>query len=110
MNSRSCRHEKKLVPSYHVTAFRKCTATGTIRRHLYENHLPEWVQICDRLRIPITAKLAVPLVEEYRLAQDPSYVEARPEDLRREFTKEAFVEAVVEWIISDDQVCGFVCA
>lgn len=100
-------HEKKVASSHRVTTFRKSTATGSIRRHLYENHLADWVHVCDGLKIPITAKLAVPgpLVEEYRLAQDPRYTkESGPEDLRREFSKEAFVEAILQWIISDDQV------
>jgi hypothetical protein len=42
------------------------TATGTLRKHLYEVHCDTWVRDCDKRGIEITAKEAQPAIMAYR--------------------------------------------
>jgi hypothetical protein len=64
---------------------------------------------CDRLKIDITDKKALPFVEDYRKRKnqhirDRRTTAAEPDKSRTEFSQAAFVDAIVEWIVSDDQV------
>jgi hypothetical protein len=89
--------------SYPITKFGIRTATGPIRRHLYDNHLSEWVSGCDRLGIKITAKEALDIVNAFRQGS------AGPTTIhRKSFSNEAFVDAISELIIADDLVYNFV--
>jgi hypothetical protein len=77
-----------------------------LRRHLYENHLDSWVLGCDKLDIPIAnSKEAQRYVAEYRKRHGQGNTNG-PErtDERRRFSQEAFVDAVMEFIVADDQV------
>ncbi|KAK7040966.1 hypothetical protein R3P38DRAFT_2768385 [Favolaschia claudopus] len=82
------------------------TSTGILRRHLYEHHLAAWVNGCDQLKITIKSEEALKVVNAYRAKQnsstdnDPTADSEKP---RPAFSKEAFVDAIVEWIVSDDQ-------
>ena len=62
------------------------------------------MQGCDKLGIKIIAKAALPRVAEFRAAQAarPAQADEAP---RVPFLKEGFLDALVEWIVSDDQVC-----
>ncbi|KAK7059379.1 hypothetical protein R3P38DRAFT_2758829 [Favolaschia claudopus] len=81
------------------------TSTGILRRHLYERHLEAWVQGCDQLKIEITAREALPHVEAYRGKQNGSNSSSTADSAKKQppFSNEAFVDAIVEWIVSDDQ-------
>ena len=97
------------MENHPVARFRDSTGTSSIRRHLYDLHLSEWISICDQYNIPITGKTARDRVNDYRLAQrtQASVDQGAFSPLdseRREFSKEVFVEALVEWIVADDQV------
>ena len=61
---------------------------------------------CDKAGVKITAKEATARVEAWRRRQTGGSVEEseRP----RNFSREAFVDAIVEWIVADDQVCLFI--
>jgi len=66
-----------------------------------------WVEGCDRLKIPIKAKEAARYVDEYlvRKYQTTSGTStSEPGKKRAQFSQEAFVDAIVEWIVGDDQV------
>jgi hypothetical protein len=84
-----------------LSTFSKGTATGTLRRHLIDRHLREWVSGCDQLGIEITAKSAQVPVHEYRHGNPPASVS----NDRKPYSKEAFMDAIVAFIVSDDQVC-----
>jgi hypothetical protein len=75
---------------------------------LYENHVDAWVLGCDRLKMNITDKKALPIVEEYRKRKTQILREGRttaePGKARTEFSQAAFVDAIVEFVVSDDQV------
>lgn len=81
------------------------TGTDVLRRHLYEEHPDSWISGCDRLHIPITAKGAQRAVTEYRnrQGQSTSHGSSNPK-VGRSFSQEAFVDAIVEFIVGDDQV------
>jgi hypothetical protein len=89
-----------------VTRYGKKTSTTVRRSHLSESHPSAWIAACDKLGIDITAKGAQNTVRNYRKQHNPasSAAASDPEDLRKPFTPEAFVDAIVDFIVSDDQV------
>jgi len=98
-------HEHSINEEHTVYAFSLETGTSTLRHHLFSHHLALWVEACDRFKIPITASSALPHVRAYRqsagMAPPPS---ERPENVPK-FSNKAFIDAIVEFIIADDQVC-----
>jgi hypothetical protein len=83
-----------------ISAFGSRTATGTLRRHLFEAHVEAWVTACDDRNIEITAQEAQPAIDAYRKLPGKTVLE----DSRPEYSKEAFIDALVEFIVADDQV------
>lgn len=81
--------------------FAVTTGTGSLRKHLSGEHIEEWVTSCDDLGIKITAEGALPAVREFHAETEPTSLEGE----RQEYTKETFVEAILEFIVGDDQVC-----
>jgi hypothetical protein len=81
------------------------TGTDPLRKHLYEDHPNSWISGCDRLCIPITAKAAQRAVAEYRNRQG-QHTNQQSSNLKvnRTFSREAFVDAIIEFIVVDDQV------
>jgi hypothetical protein len=59
-----------------------------------------WVSACDELKIEITAKEAQPALQAYR--DEPQKTSL--EDSRPEFSHDTFVDALVEFVVADDQV------
>lgn len=94
-------------PRHQVKKFSKSTSTGVLRKHLYENHLDLWVAGCDQLKITVKAKEAKKYVDDYRARKQHTAASAsdpEPPELRTQFSQEAFVDAIVEFIVGDDQV------
>jgi hypothetical protein len=87
-------------PAYELVDFGQTTSTSVLRRHLFESHLDLWIAACDNMKIKITAKEALPVIEAYRQEPQKTQLEAA----RPEFSKEAFLDALVEFIVADDQV------
>jgi len=87
-----------------VTRYGKKTSTTVRRSHLCESHPSAWIAACNKLGIDITAKGAQNTVQNYRKEHNQASSAADPEDLRKHFTREAFVDAIVDFIVSDDQV------
>ena len=88
--------------------FSTSTGTGTLRQHLSKFHLDEWVDECDKHGYKITAKEAQAAVDSYRRrrGQTRAQVGADPGP-RKKYSNEAFVDALAEFIIADDQVTKF---
>ena len=79
--------------------------TGVLRKHLYEHHADLWIEGCDKLHIPITAKDAQRVVLDYQCQNGQASVNtAEDSKMRRPFSHEAFVDAIIEFIVADDQV------
>ncbi|KIJ98154.1 hypothetical protein K443DRAFT_133552 [Laccaria amethystina LaAM-08-1] len=62
---------------------------------------------CDQFNIPITAEISKRAVASYRASKGKSSSQStsskeRPEDIR-EYSYEAFVDAITQFIIADDQ-------
>jgi hypothetical protein len=67
---------------------------------LFNHHIEQWINDCKRLNIPIkgaTAKVAIQ--KFYNLLE-----EAHMEFKCPKFSNEAFLDALAEFIIGDDQV------
>ncbi|KAJ7148503.1 hypothetical protein C8R43DRAFT_889005 [Mycena crocata] len=82
------------------------TSSGVLRTHLYENHLDAWVEGCDQLKLTIKAEKAKKYVAEYRARKQQktrTTPDTNSEKPRKEFSQDAFVDALVEFIVSDDQ-------
>ncbi|KAJ7463220.1 hypothetical protein FB451DRAFT_1043180, partial [Mycena latifolia] len=105
-----CRQQHATDSHAKLTTFSGSTSSGVLRKHLYENHLDAWVEGCDKLKITIKAKEAIKHVEEYRNRKQHTTGTApnpKPETKRTAFSQEAFVDAIVEFIVGDDQVCFY---
>ncbi|KAF8970639.1 hypothetical protein BDZ97DRAFT_1652336, partial [Flammula alnicola] len=102
-----CVEKHALNPQYMVMQYGMKTSTTVRRAHLCESHPNAWIAACDKLGIDITAKSAQNTVRDYRKRHNQASSARDPEDLRKHFTPEAFVDAIVDFIISDDQVSHF---
>ncbi|KAJ7853951.1 hypothetical protein B0H14DRAFT_3136693 [Mycena olivaceomarginata] len=101
-----CRQQHATNAHIGTTKFAKLTSTGVLRKHLYEHHIDAWVEACDQLKIPIKAKEAARFVDAYRVRKHQktgNTSNSEPGKKRTPFSQEAFVDAIVEFIVSDDQ-------
>ena len=93
-----------------VQPFKKTTGTTVLRNHLANEHIENWVKTCDKFKISITAQVAQKAVNAYRQrhgqTQESANLSAGLPHVR-EYSREAFVDAIVEWIVADDQVHSF---
>jgi hypothetical protein len=71
-----------------------------MRRHFIDNHTDVWIAACDDLNIEITAQEAQIAIAEYRKRPGRTKLD----DVRLEYSKEAFVDALAKFIIAEDQV------
>lgn len=73
-------------------------------------HIDEWVTACDNLNIKISAQAVQDAVMNARRQRDSSagteYMAQADgqNESRQPFTLDAFRDALVEWIVADDQV------
>ena len=107
--SQSLRQKQAVDPLFVVQTYGLKTGTTVLRTHLCNEHLGPWVDGCDKFKIPIVAKTFQDRVDEYRKAN--GRIHARQEDPTlptRAYSREAFIDAIVEWIIADDQVRLFI--
>jgi hypothetical protein len=58
--------------------------------------------MCDNIKIPITAKSAEESVRIFRKEPVPTSLQSE----RPTYSKEAFADAIVDFIVGDDQVCN----
>jgi hypothetical protein len=95
------RQKKAMDPRYKVATFSTKTGTSTLRKHLATEHTHDWITTCDEKNINIKAAAHIQeLIAEYRNEQH----HAGEGRTRVPFSKEAFVDAIMEFIIADDQV------
>ena len=80
-----------------MATFKGNTGISNLRKHLYLHHLDDWVKSCADLKIPITAKAAVEAIEK-----SGGIVSGEAE--RLQFSQEAFTDALMEFVVGDDQV------
>ena len=104
-----CRGKHALNPQYMVTQYGKNTSTTIYQKHLCESHLGAWITTCDKLSIDITAKSAQNTIQNYPKQHNQVSSADEPEDLWKRFTPGAFVNAIVDLIVSNDQIKSFYC-
>ena len=94
-----------------VQPFKNTTGTTVLRNHLANEHVENWVETCDKFKISITAQVAQKAVNAFQQRrgqpQESLNHSEGPVPHVREYSREAFVDAIVEWIVADDQVCSF---
>ncbi|KAK0445675.1 uncharacterized protein EV420DRAFT_1572148, partial [Desarmillaria tabescens] len=82
-------------------------STSNWWHHLLTKHLGLWVEVCDRLKVKITADKAEGPVATYQESkgQDPKQNSSLPSGFDRVpgFSLEAFIDALVAFIVSNDQ-------
>lgn len=98
------RHIHSTDLSHKLTKFGINTATGPLRRHLYENHTELWLSDCERFGIEIKAKEVLSFIQEFRGEKGAA---RRDPNARKLYSNEAFVDAIVEFVVGDDQVSVF---
>lgn len=103
----TCRQQHAADPHTGSTKFSASTSTGILRKHLYEHQVDAWVEGCDKVQITIKAKEAAKYVDVYRVRKHQktgATWNSEPGKKRTAFSQEAFVDAIVEFIVGDDQV------
>jgi hypothetical protein len=85
-----------------ISVFKLTTGILNLCKHLFSFHIDQWITCCDDLKISITAKDALAAV--YKFWDEPP--ETSMESEHPEYTKEEFVEALLEFVIGDDLVCA----
>jgi hypothetical protein len=100
-----CRHQQADNLHVKIKGFAMTTGTGVKRLHLVDCHVDKWVSSCDRLKLPITAKTVQDAVCNYRKRQGQVFSLSSTDSITRSsFSQEAFVNAIMNFIIADDQV------
>ncbi|KAK0460198.1 uncharacterized protein EV420DRAFT_1641527 [Desarmillaria tabescens] len=82
------------------------TGTTSLRHHLIREHLKLWVTACDRLGTLIKGN-GTKAAEKFRKANGmtmPSDASCSDTSSIPEFSHDAFIDAIIEWIIADDQL------
>ena len=91
-------------PEHERTKFKSSSSTSTLRAHLARFHLDEWVKHCDKEGIPTKWKETEAAMNSYRRKHGQSSGTNSQSSERKQFSNEAFVDALAEFIIQDDQV------
>ena len=97
------RHIHQSNPAYAVSSFSLITGTTDLQKHLYTEHVEKWVTACDNLKIQITSAAAIQAIRKF--CQEP--VDTSLESEHTEYSKEAFVEGILHFIVGDDQVSAY---
>lgn len=90
-----------------IASYSKTSSTSSYRTHLSKIHIARWVDSCDQLKIPISGDDFQPLVEEYRSQRDNRSkicTENSNIEERLAFSAEAFLDAIMDFVVGDDQV------
>jgi hypothetical protein len=96
-----CRQAHATDPSHHVSDFSVTTSTSGLRKHLFTDYIAEWITSCDDLNIPITAAAAVEAIRKFRKEPETTPLESE----HPQYSKEAFIDAIVDFVVGDDLVC-----
>jgi hypothetical protein len=98
------RTDKATNPQCKVACFAKSTSMGTLQTHLAAVHLHEWVAACNKEKIKISAKSVQEFVTEYQNNNGEEGPSKMGERKRKPYSRKGFVNAIVEFIVTDDQV------
>jgi polyhydroxyalkanoate synthesis regulator phasin len=82
-------------------------ATSNLCCHLVTHHLDSWIKGCEDLNIKITAEDARPFVDEHLCRQGKFCSGKSSEKMADEipeFMDKLYTDAIIDWIVTDDQV------
>ena len=82
---------------HHVASFGSGTGVSNLRKHLIKDHLQAWTKACSDMGIEITAPSALEHIRKLEGIEDAK-------DDHPQYSKEVFVDALIEFIIGDDVV------
>ena len=87
---------QKVDESLDVATFGRSTGTSNLRKHLITKHLDVWAKACAGQQIPMTtaALQAIAGIQGQEIG----------EDAHHKYSKEAFADALAEFIVGDDLV------
>lgn len=80
------------------------SSTSTLHHHLAGKHLAEWISACKKAGIKITATSKDVRKALEKLGGDDAIGLSDTVPAYRSYTPKAFTEAIVKWIVADDQV------
>jgi hypothetical protein len=80
-----------------IARFSVRTATGPLRSHLFLHHRDDWIKMCGELGIKMKSWVSQNATNENSVINNGGYSQ-------RPFSKENFVDALVEFIVCDDIV------
>lgn len=88
-------------------SYKDSCATSTLHCHLSSKHHDEWITSCKKAGIKITAtsKDICKALEEFNYDGEDNTGGQGTVPISRTYTPEAFLDMLIEWIVSDDQVC-----
>ena len=89
-------------PKHDISVFKLTTGISNLHKHLFSVHIDQWVTCCDDLKISITAKDALAAIRKFRDEPPDTSLESECP----EYSKERFIEALLEFVIGDDLVCA----
>lgn len=102
------RQQHAINSSIEEISFASTTGTSALCKHLADYHISAWVEGCDQLEVPITAAAVKCQVTQHQLRQGSRQGHQTRSDSNtpqpQTYSEEAFVDALVEWIVADDQV------
>ena len=106
MTNETISHKNSAGSWKHVKDYAAGNGSLTLRRHLACEHIDMWVSICDQKGIMIEAKMIARKLEAYHSACGESVKQDNSTTCQK-YSKEAFVAAIVEWIVTYNQVSWF---
>lgn len=102
------RHQHTVDPTHEVFPFGFSTGLSSLHAHLFNQHIEEWVASCDKFNIPITAEAGWGPVANHHASGGQGSTSTPSNDRPPgicEYSHEAFVDTITEFIIANDQVC-----
>ena len=81
------------------------SGSSTLWRHLAGEHINLWISIWEQKGINITTKLVADKIEAYHTSCGESFEQDHDSSATwQKYSKKAFVDAILTWIVTDDQV------
>jgi hypothetical protein len=90
--------------------YNQSSSLSTLRTHLIKHHAKEWIEACDKRKSIITAHGAQEVVLSYWKKHGRAVPPLVNTNTCKPFVQENFEDAIIDFIIADDQVYFSVCS
>jgi hypothetical protein len=95
------RKEHAANPKHEIISYGSNTSVTTVEKHFIEHHVADWVTACEDAKIPIRGSKGQAAARKFHRLPPATNLETD----RPKFSKEAFVDALTEYVVGDDLVC-----